>query len=275
MIEYIIACADVHIRNLKRHNEYEEQLGKFIDKCREMVEEHGKDAVRIVIAGDLLHNKLDISGEGYVMASWFLSKLNEITKTYVVAGNHDMNMMNVSRLDPITAIMSMNDFKNVVYLDQELKYESGCYVDDNVTFCLYSSFDKLSRPNIEEAKIKNPNNTFVGIFHGEVKSSKTATGWVSTNGRDPSLFEGVDFAILGHIHKYQTITNDGTPLVYCSSLIQQDHSENLSFHGYVVWDVEDQSYEYVNIENPENGFYTIQINGIEDLDEDREEILNL
>ena len=62
-----------------------------------------------------------------------------------------MNMKNLSRLDPISAIFSMSKFDNAIYLDKELGYESGYLVDENVTWCLYSTFDNFARPNIEEA----------------------------------------------------------------------------------------------------------------------------
>ena len=63
MIKKIIACADIHIRNLRRQDEYQIQLKKFLEECKEQVSKFGEDEVRIVVAGDILHNKLDISGE--------------------------------------------------------------------------------------------------------------------------------------------------------------------------------------------------------------------
>ena len=275
MITHIIACADIHIRNFRRMEEYRRQLERFLKECQDFVEEHGKDSVRIVIAGDLLHNKLDISGEGYTMAAWFLRKLDEIAKTIVIAGNHDMNMSNTDRMDPLSAIFTMCKFSQMVYLDRELSYESGCYVDDNVVWCLYSVFDKFARPNIEEYKVSNPDATFVGLFNGEMKSAKTDVGFVFENGHEPSFFDGIDFGILGHIHKRQCISNNGVPLVYCGSMIQKDHGENISGHGYVVWDVENQTYEERTIPNEGYGYYTLQINSIDDIDDDKEEILNL
>lgn len=275
MIKKIIACSDIHIRNLRRQDEYKEQLKKFLAKCKELVDEYGSDEVRIVVAGDLLHNKLDISGEGYTIASWFLKKLDSLANTIVIAGNHDLNMSNTSRMDPLSAIFTMCEFERTTYLDMELDYESGCLVDENVVWCLYSSFDNFARPNIEEYRISNPSSKFVGLFHGELKSAKTDVGYVSDNGYDAKFFDGIDFGILGHIHKRQCIKNDGVPLVYCGSLIQQEHGENVSSHGFVVWDVENESYEEFDIENPNFGFYTFSINGIEDIEEDKEEILNL
>ena len=275
MIKKIIACADIHIRNLRRHEEYQVQLKKFIDECKKYADEYGSDQIRIVVAGDLLHNKLDISGEGYILATWFIRSLSEIAKTIIIAGNHDINMRNLARMDPLSTIFSMLEIKNAIYLDKELNYESGCLVDNNVIWCLYSSFDNFARPNIEEAKIQCPNNVCVGLFHGELKSAKTDVGYTSENGYDASYFDGIDFCILGHIHKRQCIKYNGVPLVYCGSLIQQDNGENLHGHGYIVVDTDKLAYEEIDLKNEEFGFYTFSVENISDIEEDHEEILNL
>ena len=115
----------------------------------------------------------------------------------------------------------------------------------------------------------------VGLFHGELKSAKTDVGYTSENGYEASYFEGIDFGILGHIHKRQCIKNNGVPLVYCGSLIQQDHGENIHGHGYVVWDTETLKYDEVDVENPGYGYYTMSLSSGEDLDNDAEEVLNL
>lgn len=276
MIKKIIACADVHIRNFKRMDEYQAMLEKFVSECKNIVGQlNTSDEARIIIAGDVLHNKLDISGEGYILASWFLRKLDEVAPTIIIAGNHDVNMNNLTRLDPLSAIFSMCSFKQTIYLDRTLEYQSGCYIDDNVCWCLYSSFDNFAQPSIAETKIKHPELTYVGLFHGIVKGCKTDVNHSFENGYESSYFEGLDFAILGHIHRRQELTYNGIPLVYCGSLLQQDFGENVSGHGYVIWDVEELAYKPIDIKNEENAFYTFSIKSIDDLDNDMEEILNL
>lgn len=274
MITKIIACADIHIRNLRRQDEYEVQLRKFINECKDIVKENGAENTRIVIAGDLLHNKLDISGEGYTFATWFLRQLDKICKTILIAGNHDINMNNLSRLDPLTAIFSMHNFKQVYFLDKELEYESGCMIDDDVCWCLFSSFDSFSKPNIDEVKMQNEGIKYIGLYHGEVKSAKTDSGYISENGLNASYFEGLDFTIMGHIHRPQTIDYKGNKLVYCGSLIQQDHGENFDNHGYIVVDTEEMEYEFKQIENKDYGFFTIEINDFTDFEENAERLIN-
>lgn len=294
MVKTIIACADIHIRNYNRQEEYVEQIKKFVSECKEIVSQHkSPKEVRIVVAGDIVHNKLDISGEGYTMASWFLHQLDDVAPTIFIAGNHDINMRNTNRIDPLTAICTMNNFKQVKYLDKELGYTSGYILDDNIVWCLYSAFDKFAAPNISEytasmmpgnedfadlfgnTQMSKSMKTCVGLFHGELKNAKTDVGFVFENGIPESHFEGVDFAIMGHIHKRQCIKYNGVPLMYCGSLIQQDQGENVSGHGYVVWNVKEQTYEEKDLENKDYGFYTFSISDISDIENNTEQVLNM
>lgn len=273
MVSKIIACADLHIRNLRRIEEYQEQFSKFIEDCRKTAEEE-RGGAAIVIAGDIFHNKLDISAEGYALAAWFFRQLDDIAPTFVIAGNHDMSR-NLERLDPLSMLFSVSPFKNVHYLDKELGYQSDCFVYENITFALYSVFDNFTRPNIEEYKISNPENKIVGLFHGDINGGKSDAGYICDNGLETSMFDGCDFVIAGHIHKRQELTYNGIPIVYCGSLIQQNHGENVSGHGYVVWNVEDETFSSVDIENGDFGFYTFNIEKGEDIDEDKEQVINL
>jgi len=273
MIKKIIAVSDIHIRNLRRSDEYQEKLQKFLDECKKIVKKYKKEEIRIVIAGDLLHNNTDISPEAYTVCSWFLRQLDSIATTIVIAGNHDMSRNN-TRLDPLTTIFSMCKFKNAHYLDSELGYESGCLKDDNIIWCLYSAFDEFNKPNIDEYRIQHPNCKFVGLFHGILNSAKTDVGYQSDNGFAASYFDGLDFGILGHIHRRQCIKYQGIPLVYCGSLIQQDFGENLSKHGFLIWDIDEENYEEVDFEDTEYGFYNFSIDSEKDLDEDKEELIN-
>lgn len=281
MVKKIIHTGDIHIHNYRRLDEYKIQLQKFIDKCKEVVKQYDKDEVRIVIAGDLVHSKTELSPECYTLASWFLKQLDTICKTIVIAGNHDI-IPNLSRLDPLSVVFSMCKFKQVHYIDKDLNYGSGTIEDDNIIWCLYSIFDNFKEPCVLDVRdfhfrsgIDDSKTRYVALFHGDIKSAKTDTGYVTENGLNPNIFNCVDFGLFGHIHKRQCIKADGIPLVYCGSLIQQDFGENTSNHGFLLWDVEDCTYEEINIPNDDYGYYTFSINNVADLDEDNEEIINL
>ena len=137
-IKCIIHIADVHIRNFQRLEEYSEQLTKVVEKCEEIASKYDKDEVRIVISGDLVHSKNTISNELMVFASYFLRQLEQIATVIVIAGNHDLIVENQNRTDTMTALFDTADFKNCKFLDAMLEYKSGCAIDNDVVWCLYS-----------------------------------------------------------------------------------------------------------------------------------------
>ena len=74
------------------------------------------------------------------------------------------------------------------------------------------------------------------------------------------MFDGFDMALLGDIHKRQTIGGDH--IAYAGSMIQQNHGESLDKHGYLLWDVPTRTFEEFNIPN-DYGFYTLDVdNGV-------------
>lgn len=271
MVKAIIACGDLHIRNYRRNEEYYEQFRMFIDKCKEISDEYDGD-VRIVVTGDILHGKLDVSAEGYKMAGWLIRELSKIARTYIIAGNHDLNKKNLTRISPLDTIFNLGGFDNAVFLDKELGYKSGCLRDENILWCLYSEYDSHSRPSFED---EDDSLYKVGLVHGDISGSKTDTGYSGENGLPVSHFKGLDLCFCGHIHKRQTLTYDTTDIIYTGSLIQQDHGENIKGHGFVAWDVEDEEYREYDLDHGDYGFYTFQVRSIEDIEENREEILNL
>lgn len=273
-IKCIIHLADIHIRNFQRLEEYSEQLTKVVDKCKKIASNYEKEEVRIVISGDLVHSKNTISNELIVFASYFLRQLEEIATVIVIAGNHDLIVENQARTDTITALFDTADFQNCKFLDAMLDYKSGCAIDNNVVWCLYSIYEDFLRPTtIEEVKETNPNARFIGLFHGQVVGSTLNNGYVSDSGLDGDAFEGCDCVMAGHLHKRQVLKRGDTEIVYPGSLIQQTYGETISQHGFAVWNLEDMSYEFVDIDS-EYGLYDVEISNINDIDEDKERLIN-
>ena len=273
MVKKIIACSDIHIRNLKRMDETYDMLNSFVEKCNSIKTEFNLDGteLRIVVAGDIFENKISVSNEANLAASWFLNAWSEVAVTYVICGNHDFLMNNKTRVDSLTPIISIANNNRVKYLDAELGYMSGTYSDDNIDWALFSSFDDFNKPNVIPT---DPNNVVVGVIHGDINGATSDTNRVTENGLDAGYFEGVDFVIAGHIHKHQEIKKNGVKIVYCSSLIQQNHGESVHGHGFVLWDVEDKDYEFIELENPDYGFYKFSLNSIDDIENDTEILVN-
>lgn len=273
MIKKIIHISDLHIRPIKRHEEYKTQLIKAIESFSEIASEYEFDEVRIVITGDIFHTKIDISNEQIDLFSWFLRELAGIAPVIIIGGNHDLLENNIDRMDSLTPIIRLMKLNNVKFLDMELNYKSGIYVDNNIVWCLYSIFDHYNIPEIKIERVNYPDKKFIGLFHGALIGSKTDVGFEFTNGFSTSIFDGCHVVLCGDIHKKQELNYKETKIVYPGSLIQQDFGESVSNHGFLLWDVDTLEYEEHDIES-EYGFYKFRITSINDVDNQTEEFIN-
>jgi len=84
-IETIYHVADIHIRNVKRHDEYREVFDRFFKD----IEQRGQKNSIIFIAGDIAHSKVEMSPELIKEMSDFLSRCADFTDTLIIPGNHD------------------------------------------------------------------------------------------------------------------------------------------------------------------------------------------
>lgn len=271
MIKCVIHCSDIHIRPYLRLGEYVEQLEKFVEKCKEIAEGYEKEEVRIVICGDLFHSKLNISNELMTFSSFFIRELEKIARVIVIAGNHDLLVNNTNRTDTLTALFETANFENCIFLDKELGYESGIMEDDNIIWALYSIYEGFTPPQLD--MVERDGKKVIGLFHGMIVGASLDNGSESESGVDSGLFNGCDVVMAGDIHKRQTITKDDVDIVYSGSLIQQTFGETVSNHGFVVWNVDDMSYEYADLDN-DYGLYNISIDKFEDIDNDNEKLMN-
>lgn len=64
------------------------------------------------------------------------------------------------------------------------------------------------------------------------------------------------------------------PVVMPSSLIQQNFGENVTKHGFLIWDVESKTFEEHDVDN-KYPFYQFKIKSIEDIENGTELITNL
>jgi hypothetical protein len=63
-------------------------------------------------------------------------------------------------------------------------------------------------------------------------------------------------------------------VVMPSSLIQQNFGENVSKHGFLLWDVESKTFTEHDVEN-KTPYYQFKIKSLEDLDNGTEVITNM
>ena len=247
-LKRIYHIADIHIRNLKRHTEYREVFDRLFND----IKIRGTEDSLIYLAGDLAHAKLEMSPELLNEINYFLKKCCELAPTILIAGNHDCNLNNQGRLDVLSPIVEALNLPNLTYLRDTQSYTYG-----GVRFDLFSIFDDKENWKFKEL---NSDTTNVALFHGPILDATTDVGFhISSRHFTTEMFDGYDLALLGDIHKRQEmISPKGCRVVYPGSLIQQNHGEVLSKHGYAIWDMDNLSVEYVDVPN-DYGYYTLHV----------------
>ncbi len=245
-VSKIVHCADIHIRNVRRHTEYQKQFDKFYSKVKETLDEN----TIIYVGGDIVHAKTDMSPELISMVSDFLSTLSDIAPTIVIAGNHDANLNNPDRLDALSPIISNLNHSNLFYLK-----DTGLYKFGDVIFSVMSVFDEktdyILADDIDEDGIK------IALYHGPVTNALTGVGFNIQSSTDVDLFKDFDYALLGDIHQYQYL-NEAKTVAYCSSLVQQNFGETYENHGFIMWDLENKTHKFYHLDN-DYGFHTLII----------------
>jgi DNA repair exonuclease SbcCD ATPase subunit/DNA repair exonuclease SbcCD nuclease subunit len=243
----MIIChlSDIHWRGLSRHEEYREVFSKFFSICKE------KSPDMIVVGGDIVHSKTQgISPELIESLNWWFTSLADIAPTHVILGNHDGLILNKSRQDAISPILSALNNPRISLYKKSGTYDSS---HPDVKFCVFSCFDE------EGWKDVKPAEGFINIalFHGAVRGALTDTEWEVGHEIDVDFFRSYDFAMLGDIHKVQFLDEDRR-MAYPGSTIQQNYGETPE-KGFLLWNIKSRDHfdvEFVQILN-DKPFVTI------------------
>ena len=247
-INKIFHLADIHIRlDTRRQDEYK----NVFNKLYEYLKKNNNKKCITVVCGDILHSKNELSPEVVQMTINFFKNLGNIMDTFVIMGNHDVNLANKKKLDSLTPLISeINSENKIHYLKN-----SGIYNYKNLTFGVTSILDNKL---VKASDIKS-NNTKIALYHGAVHGATTDVGF-RMNDTEFTInnFDGYDYVLLGDIHKFQYL-DERKRICYASSLIQQSHGETIDFHGLVEWDLNKQTSKFVNIKN-DYGYITLKVN---------------
>ena len=266
MIKKIIHIADIHIRTIQLHDLYKKQFQNFILELEKQTMDYKHEEIRIVVVGDIEHQKINISNEQLILTSWFLNELTKFGIVVIIPGNHDFLENNTQRLDSITPIVDLLKNDHVNYYKN-----MGVYKDDNINWVVYSLYQHNSKPTFE----REGDKFYVGLFHGPIQGLSTDLGYEFEDAYDRLNFVGLDLLLCGDIHKRQTFKlPEGGKAIMVGSLIQQNFGETIKHHGYGVYNVEEDEYNFYDLPN-EQPFMHFSISDIKDIDDEKEELLNL
>lgn len=258
MIKKLVHFSDLHIRLFKHHEQYKNIVSNMLTEFREIKPD------RIVFTGDLVHSKNQITPELIQMVSWVLTECSKITKTVLIIGNHDFTESNMSRLDALTPIIDSLKNNNIVYYKNR-----GVYPDENIDWVVYSLVEHNIPPDIEPS-----DNLKVGLFHGPVQGLTTDIGYKFETGFESDKFGGCDLVLCGDIHKRQVFDIPGGKKAYMvGSLIQQNYGESIGKHGFGIYDVENDDYQFVDLMN-DKPFLSFRIDSFDDIEEGSEILKN-
>jgi len=250
----ICHIADIHWRGLTRHAEYKKTFEDLANDLK------SKNVDLIFIGGDIFHTKTSGISPEYIDAmTWWFDTLASIAPVHVILGNHDGNLINLTRQDAISPIISALKSNRIT-----LYKKSGVFpIAAGFNLCVLSVFD------IEGWKeVKPPKNEInIGCFHGPLRGSKSEEGWEFDSDLGVEDFRSYDFVLLGDIHAQQFLDyrpcKDGTTkpwIGYPGSTIQQNYGETIDGHGYLLWDiksVDDFDVEFVKLPN-HHPFVTVE-----------------
>ena len=249
----IVQISDIHWRGIARHDEYTESFERLFDTLRRRIKPD-----LIINTGDTFHTKTQgITPEVIEKLSWMFRSLADIAPSITILGNHDGNLTNSDRQDIISPI-----HEAINHSDAYLYKKSGTYplprdVKGSNRFALhvFSPFDEDGWKAIKPIQDK----VNIALFHGSISGCKTDTEWKMEHGeRDVSFFTGMDFTMLGDIHKQQFLAyrldKKGAPkpwVAYPGSFIQQNFGE-AETKGFLVWDIKNEKewdVEFIEHEN--------------------------
>lgn len=255
--------ADIQIRKGVRHDEYRQVFERVYEDLKK------ENPSRIYLAGDIFHNKVDMSPKLINITSGFFIELSKIAPVDIIPGNHDLNLTQLSQGDTNESIVNLLGNGIVVGKEEDMDYwkkfgdkygiyyfpHSGYYnISDNLVYGHYSCIDE----EILHLDKKSPEKTYVALFHGQVYESMNDNGSINMDNSllKVSAFNNFDIVAMGDIHEHQTFREDHS-MAYPGSLIQQNYGESIE-KGYLIWDLEKNSFKQRYIPN-DYGFAKISI----------------
>lgn len=271
----IAHLSDIQIRFGSRHDEYR----MVFERTYRDLETQKPD--RILVTGDLNHNKINMSPISIDLAAEFLISLSKIAPVDVIPGNHDLNLQQLNQGDSIEPLVKLMDNGFVVKKENvdslDFSYKKGerngvFYYPETGLFTItpdliYGNYSCIDNGVITlSPRDKKDGVKYIALFHGTVYGARNDNGYENKDIMLTRLstFDNFDIIALGDIHEYQTFREDESA-AYAGSLIQQNFGESIE-KGYLIWNLEDNTHERRFVMN-DYGFCTLNISRGESIED--------
>ena len=251
-IEKIIHISDIHISPIeKKHSVYKEVFKKMYELIKL---ESKKGKITIVVTGDILDSKDNISDTQTSMVRELFFNLKKYGDVIVIIGNHDLSSKE-DRASVIKNILNKLDSSNEN--DIFILNDDATYRYYNINFCVTTMFSK----KVTSCKDENGVHK-IALWHGclgSFKENKYGTNNCMFSEKDFEK-EGFSYCLFGDNHQcnidymtsYEDIDNfaeqQKTKIIYSGSLIQQSIKESHK-KGFVIIDLEKNREKFVIVPN--------------------------
>ena len=231
----IIHTSDLHIGHSVNGIDRTEEFREFFEWFKNEVDSHRPDAV--IVAGDIFDVYFP-SNEAVKQYYDFLLSLKDKTKKVIITGgNHDsFKTLKAPKevlkyLDVVVVSGDEEDYCEFVEFE-DFVVVAVSYLRENILkkydVDLEKAIYKLYQDKLKEAKEKYPTKKIVTTAHFSVSGASMGeserdiyVGNLEFVSKD--VFDGYDYAALGHIHKPQKISDN---IVYSGSPLALSFSEN-------------------------------------------------
>lgn len=243
--------SDIHVRNFKYRNEYRAAFRDLYDQLDWLKPD------LIVNTGDTVHSKLAVSPELFDEVAEHMLKMTDVAPYWIILGNHDLNLRNKTRTDAISPIVRALQGRTANELRMPEDGIAERMLGGQFANFAFWNYDIRGRRYVPD--VPNPEDINIGLYHGSVLGCVTDMGFVMTDAEaDLEQFKGMDFMMLGDIHKRQSFMRGRA--WYPGSLIQQNYGEE-PVKGFLLWDIKDKedfTVDFYQVNAP-GRFFTVQV----------------
>jgi len=178
------------------------------------------DIKRIIIGGDLYHNKSIIYAIAQEIMLDFFEQYEDL-EFWVLDGNHDLSGKGA---DAISALRPIRNYINVEWVTQ-------FQTVDNDLICIPYSYDIVNQVKQNKGRILI---SHFGLNEGVLNSGISIVSDIGIK----DLIGRYELVLLGHYHKPQQIIRDDIKIYYVGSLIQLDWGEKGEEKRFLVVDTD-------------------------------------
>jgi DNA repair exonuclease SbcCD nuclease subunit len=234
----IAMIADMHFNIFQKNNKFfyhmEAMMQNFMDICiKEQVD-------AIFILGDIFDTKNTVNTDGLIKVNNMFNAMSRICPVVLLPGNHDLAYFNQSE---INLPANYRYYENIIVVDTPMEYKTKDY-----HFIFLPFYNDISDKLKGIMKLCDFEKRKVNLFsHFGVTTFKVheyAGGSINDAPVSNTSLKKFNKVYLGHYHGYQSNKN----ITYVSSPLQSKHGDELSSHGFVIYDMATNTHKFIDNE---------------------------